>query len=361
MNSVRVLFLADSHLGTDLPLKPRVERRRRGHDFLANHRKAVERALGEDVDVVIHGGDVFDVPRIPVDIARLAYAPLLRVADAGRPVFIVPGNHERSVLPHAGLLRHPRIHVFDRPRTFTVSVRGATLALSGFPYERHDVRSRFRALVEATDWRAAPAAVRLLCVHHCVEGATVGPGDFTFTRAPDVIRGRDLPPEFAGVLSGHIHRHQVLTRDLKGNALPGPVLYPGSVERTSAAEIGEEKGYMMVHVDPDGGADLHWRFESLPARPMLVRRVAAGRADGSDLAAALRGLVEAAPTDAVLTVHVDGELGAAHRRVISAAGLRRLAPRTMNLEVRAAELRRTRPARPSARAVAPAPVLQLEL
>lgn len=361
MSPVRILFLADSHLGTDLPLRPRVERRRRGHDFLANHGRALERALGEDVDVVVHGGDVFDEPRIPLEIARLAYAPILRVADTGRPVFIVPGNHERSVLPHAGLLRHPRIHVFDRPRTFTVAVRGVTLALSGFPYERRDVRSRFRLLVEETGWRGEAADVRLLCVHHCVEGATVGPSDFTFTRAPDVIRGRDLPPEFAGVLSGHIHRHQVLTRDPEGNALPAPVLYPGSVERTSAAEIGEEKGYMTLHVDPDGRADLRWRFEPLPARPMLVRRVAAGRADGSDLASALRGLVGAAPADAVLTVHVDGELGAAHRRLISAAGLRDLAPRTMNLEVRAAEHRRTRTPRADARAVEPVPALQLEL
>lgn len=42
---IRVLFLADSHLGIDLPAQPRVPRRRRGHDFLANHALALAPAL----------------------------------------------------------------------------------------------------------------------------------------------------------------------------------------------------------------------------------------------------------------------------------------------------------------------------
>jgi hypothetical protein len=55
----------------------------------------------------------------------------------------------------------------------------------------------------------------------------VGPGDFTFTTARDVIRHRDVPAGFAAVLSGHIYRHQVLTADLRGRPLRTPVLYPG--------------------------------------------------------------------------------------------------------------------------------------
>jgi len=35
--TVRILLFADSHLGFDLPSRPRSTRRRRGHDFLANH------------------------------------------------------------------------------------------------------------------------------------------------------------------------------------------------------------------------------------------------------------------------------------------------------------------------------------
>ncbi len=49
--SVRALFLADTHLGLDLPVNPRVERRRRGHDFLANYLRALAPALEGKVDL----------------------------------------------------------------------------------------------------------------------------------------------------------------------------------------------------------------------------------------------------------------------------------------------------------------------
>jgi hypothetical protein len=112
------------------------------------------------------------------------------VADRGIPVFVVPGNHERGLIPQLRFAQHPRIHLFDGPRTFTAEVRGVRIAFAGVPSERHDVRAKFVDLVEQTDWRAADAHVRLLCMHQRVEGATVGPNDFTFTTASDVISAR---------------------------------------------------------------------------------------------------------------------------------------------------------------------------
>src|SRR3954466_3607958 len=131
-------MLADSHLGFDLPTRARVGRRRRGYDFLANYAAALEPALHGEVDIVVHGGDVFDRPSIAPTTAYQAYEPLRRIADLGIPVFIVPGNHERSLLRHPPFGSHPLIHIFDAPRTFTWTVREAAIGLSGFPYERHD-------------------------------------------------------------------------------------------------------------------------------------------------------------------------------------------------------------------------------
>jgi DNA repair exonuclease SbcCD nuclease subunit len=334
---LRILLVADSHLGLDLPLRPRIARRRRGHDFLANHAAALELALRGEVDLVVHGGDVFHRPRVPASLAHQAYAPLLRVADQGVPVFVVPGNHERSRLPHAGLARHPNLHVFNRARTFTVDVRGARVALAGFPFERA-VRARFPELLERTGWQREPAALRLLCVHQCVEGATVGPGDFTFTAASDVIRACDVPRGLAAVLSGHIHRQQVLTTDLRGRPLAAPVLYPGSIERTSAAEIGEPKGFLVVDVAPgDDAAAIRWEFRRLPARPMLRQTLRAPRWSRATLDAAVRALVAAAPADAVLQIRVEGDIAATDLSVLSAARLRAFVPETQNLEIRVSD------------------------
>src|SRR3970282_1922506 len=89
---LRLLLLSDTHVGFDLPLRTRVERRRRGHDFLACYERALEPALRGEVDLVVHGGDVLDRPHVPAAFVDLALAPLRRVAETGVPVFVVPGN-----------------------------------------------------------------------------------------------------------------------------------------------------------------------------------------------------------------------------------------------------------------------------
>lgn len=333
MSGVRILLLADSHLGFDLPVKPRVERRRRGHDFLANYASALKPALDGVVDLVVHGGDVFDRSRVVPSLAYQAFEPLRRVADRGVPVFIVPGNHERSTLPHLRFASHPGVHVFDRPRTFLVQAHGVTIGLAGFPFER-DVRSRFVDRVRETGWEQAKADVRLLCMHQCVEGATVGPADFTFTTGADVVRHADVPLEFAAIFSGHIHRRQALTTDLARRPLKTPVLYPGSIERTAFAEIGEPKGFMIVGVDRESAA-VRWDFRELPARPMVRHQIVPASMSESLLASAVQEIIAAAPPDAVLSIRLAGPLTDAQRSVVSSARLREIAPRTMNVEITA--------------------------
>ena len=56
--SIKILLLADTHIGFDSPLNPRITRRRRGDDFLRNFRIALEPALEGNVDLVVHGGDI---------------------------------------------------------------------------------------------------------------------------------------------------------------------------------------------------------------------------------------------------------------------------------------------------------------
>jgi len=213
------------------------------------------------------------------------------------------------------------------------------VALAGFPSERDAVRARFIQLLEATRWRDIAADVRLLCLHQCIEGSTVGPGNYTFTSAADVIRCADIPSDFDAVLSGHIHRHQVLTRDLRGRVLGAPVLYPGSIERTSIAEADEDKGFILVEIVLDNGqARVNWQFQSLPARPLVRCALDVSGCDDSELEARLRALLTDAPSDAVLTIRLDGTMTQHAAGPLSAANLRSLAPPTMNVELRLANL-----------------------
>lgn len=314
---MRVLFVSDTHLGLDLPARPRVTRRRRGGDFFKNFELALAPALRGEVDVVLHGGDLMHRPRVPAWLAEAALAPLKRVASLGVPVLLVPGNHERAKLPYPMLALHEHVHVFDRPRTVILEARGLRVAFSGFPYAR-SVRARFNDLLTSTGHAERPADVRVLCIHHCVEGATCGPGDFTFRGGDDVIRRADLPCDFAVVLSGHIHRHQVL-RD--GSA--PPVVYPGSVERTSFAEAPETKRFVTLDLGSAGlkGID----FRPLPARPMVTRTLALVGLVGDQVRDHLASLIDSTPADAVVQLRSEEAPPAAAAEWLTAAALRRLA------------------------------------
>ncbi|HET9426043.1 MAG TPA: metallophosphoesterase [Gemmatimonadaceae bacterium] len=328
--TIRVLLLADSHLGFDLPVRPRVNRRRRGHDFLANYAEALKPALDGEVDLVVHGGDVFDRSRVVPSLAYQAFEPLVRIADRGVPVFIVPGNHERSTLPHLRFAKHPGVHVFDRARTYVAELNGLRLAVSGFPYER-GVRARFPDVLRQTEWNKVTADARVLCVHHCVEGATVGPVNYTFTSADDVVRHRDVPLDFTAVFSGHIHRRQAITEDLARRPLATPVLYPGSIERTATAEIGETKGYMLVTIAPAQPA--RWEFRDLPARTMIRKDIDPAGMSDDELGAIVRQVLAESPVDAVLYLRMVTGLTDAQWRVMSSSALRAMAPPTMNVEL----------------------------
>lgn len=332
----RILFLADTHLGFDMPVRPRVARRRRGPDFFRNYERVLDSVSVHRVDFVVHGGDLLFRRKVPPNLVQEAVVPLKRLADTGVPVYLVPGNHERSEIPYEMLALHPHVHIFDRPRVFVAEVNDVRVALAGFPNCRDDVRKRFPSLVNETGVRDAEAEVRLLCVHQCFEGAVVGPSDYTFRCADDVVRMQDVPRDCAAVLSGHIHRHQVLTTDLMGKEAPVPVLYPGSIERTSFAEKDEPKGYIVLEVAADerpGGVLQSWEFRRLPARPMLVRELHVG-SDAPTLDTAVRDAIATAPDDAILQLRIHGTLSDRDRAVLTAANLRALAPGTMNVELR---------------------------
>ena len=332
---IRVLLIADTHLGFDLPSRPRVKRRRRGPDFFANTRLALEPALRGEVDLVVHGGDLLYRSKVSAGLVLEAIEPLLEVADAGVPVVLVPGNHERSALPYPLLAGHRCLHIFDRPRTVALVMGGTRVASGGFPRERDQVCGQFSALVEATGALAVEADVRLLCLHQTVEGSRVK--GYTFRRGDDIVRGCDIPSGFAAVLCGHIHRSQILTHDLSGQVLCSPVLYPGSVERTSLAERDEPKGYLTLDIEPDattGGRLAEWRFHELPARPMEVVTADATGLAPENLEQVLRDEFDRLSDDAVVYLRVEGDLAPGAGEVIRAARLRRMHPPTMTVELR---------------------------
>lgn len=330
-NPIKILFLADSHLGYDLPQRPRIQRRRRGEDFFSNYQRILKFARHQKVDLIVHGGDLFFRSKVSPGVVDRAYESLLETASAGIPIFIVPGNHERARLPEHLFLAHDKIRVFTGPATFTQDVRGKRIALAGFPFA-WGVRDQFHPLLADTGWEQVEVDARFLCTHQTFEGAQVGPVDFTFREGPDNIPPEWVPGDFTAVLSGHIHRAQKLTQTLDGTPLEVPVIYPGSIERTSVAERFEEKSFNLIQLWwEDGKPIFELETHPLPTRPMVKVTVPVRDYKPEQILVHIRSQLALVKPDAVVRVELIGSRAERIQRAISAASLRDAAPGSMNI------------------------------
>jgi DNA repair exonuclease SbcCD nuclease subunit len=247
---MRILHLGDTHLG-------RVQRTwngppgwSRADDHHAAFAAALAPALREEVDLVVHAGDLFDRSRPPMPAVRAA-ARLLRQVAERVPVVVLAGNHDRRGLrTHLGS-GSPGLHVVDAASRLRVA--GLWLALVPHHRQAHGWGTAAR--------EAVGGGVDLLVTHQGFAGARVPGFTFRVGLPAETVDARHLPTGVPAVLNGHIHPRQVV--DCRGV----PVVYPGSTERTSGSEAGQTKGYAVWSL----GRDLGWRFADLASRPL--RRV----------------------------------------------------------------------------------------
>jgi DNA repair exonuclease SbcCD nuclease subunit len=89
---------------------------------------------------------------------------------------------------------------------------------------------------------------------------------------------------------------------------PPPVIYAGSVERTSFAEAPETKGAVVLQLARSGLAAVE--FRPLPARPMVTRTLALSGVDAPDARARVAAAIRSTPDDAVVELRLEATLPA---------------------------------------------------
>ena len=329
---IKIIFFSDTHLGFDHPIKPKIKRRRRGHDFFANYNRVIDYAINVGADALIHGGDLFNRSKTHVSIIHKAFDELQRAANNNIPIYIVPGNHERSFIQTGIFGAHPMIHIFDSPTCFLLNTKNKKILLAGFPFVRKDIRSRFKEMLDQTGWRSYDADHKFALVHHCIEGATVGVQNFTFKYSEDTIRINEIPNEFTALLSGHIHRPQILEHDLYDKPVNTPAIYPGSIERTSFAEQHETKGFYELVFDEKIN-EWKYNFIDLPARPMHEIKLDTNKIQSEKVIDYLRTEINKLEADSIIRIIPEGENVADIMKLLTAQTLRDITHNTMNIEL----------------------------
>lgn len=291
----KIVFFSDTHLGIDMPLKPKKNRRRRGYDYFKNFEYVLQHAMDSNSDLVIHGGDLFDTPNVHQNIVDYAYEKLLNVAEKGIPIVICPGNHERSILPPSLYLNHPNIFVFAGNQTFQFNLQGEQINISGFPFVRRDIKTNFEGICSELVAIPRKPGFEILLMHQAIEGAVVGPQRFRFRHGQDVVQIKDIPNFFDLILSGHIHPTQQL-KTLAGKT----ILYPGSTERTAFAEKDETKGFYEMEIIKSHIKQS--KFLPLETRPMEIVILNGKSYNKESLKDEITNQISKFPTDAVVQI-----------------------------------------------------------
>lgn len=273
MACLRVLHLADTHLGFALGRRPATDRVR-GGDFLDAFRSALRPAAEEPVDLVLVAGDLFDGPS-PPEVALAAvidgFSPLLA---SGTPIVIVPGHADGPLAEHSLWFAQPAVHVLDAPRTVCLTLRDRKIAVAGFSHTRPNARDRVGAAIEATGWRDVAADFRILLMHQRFEDPSWPPATARAMQQGDQVVPRDaIPNGFDYIAAGGIHRHTVIPRQTgnaghAGTSLRGaaaPIVYPGATERRGFGAADEPRGVVIATLyDDRRSPEIDFRPHALP-------------------------------------------------------------------------------------------------
>ncbi|ELZ27310.1 DNA repair exonuclease [Halogeometricum pallidum JCM 14848] len=270
----RVIHTGDTHVGYQQYHSP--ERRR---DFLDAFQRVVTDAVEEEVDAVVHAGDLFHDRRPELRDLLGTIEVLRELDDAGIPFLAVVGNHESTrggqwldLFENLGLAER----LGDEPRLVGDT---AFYGLDHVPKSRRD---------ELT-YDFEP--------HDAAHAALVGHGLFTpFAHADwqtETVLG-ESNVEFDAFLVGDNHAPGT------ERVLETWVTYCGSTERASAAEA-EARGYNLVEF----GAEVDIRRRSLETRPFVFVSVDLAEGEGADRVR--EQIRQRDVTDAVAIVELTGE------------------------------------------------------
>lgn len=288
--AVRLVHFADAHIDianygrrdpqSGLPV--------RVMDFLNSLDQIVDRALEEEVDLVLFAGDAYKDRNPQPTFQREWGRRMMRLSQGGIPTVLLVGNHDNApasgrahTLQEFDTLTIPHLHVAGRIDLLGPADLGLPLQIVTIPWiARHAfmtrselsslsgdeiilrIEERVTEYVEELLDRADPDLPLILLAHASVQGARYS-SERTVMLGQELVLTRALVADkrWDYVALGHIHRHQSLNEDRHP-----PIVYPGSIERIDFGEASEEKGFVLAEVSPGRST---WEFVPLQTRQFI--------------------------------------------------------------------------------------------
>jgi exonuclease SbcD len=289
---MKILHTSDWHIGKKLGRHDRMD------EYAAVIDEVMAVAEAEEVDLVVHSGDLFDRAVPPLDALQLGLASLVALAAGGsRPVVVVAGNHDsadlfetlRPLMEPFGVHLRGEVQRPDEGGVVELALPSGRALVACLPFLREgrvvdfmadtgrwygQYAERIRLL---TDVYAAHLlengddAVTVLAAHFLVTGVRVG-GEGAARGERELHMGEAytadaaaVPASLSYVAMGHIHAPQ----PIPGASVPGE--YAGSLVQLDFGEAGETKRVVIVEASAGRPATIR-SVELAQARPLVRAR-----------------------------------------------------------------------------------------
>lgn len=232
---MRLLHVSDTHVGFANYARVTPDGlNQREQDFFDAFERAIDVAIAQRVDVVLHSGDVFDSVRPTNRAIHHVLAQCRRLADARIPIVIISGNHEAPRLRETGAVLRlldfmPGVHAVYKGEY--EKIRIGELAVHAIPHAADNDALRNQVGLVSQD---GSARYNVAMLHVGI----VGVGDFRMGEFHEqTLAQNELPQRMDYVALGHYHRAVEVAPH---------AWYAGSTERCTFREAGEAKSVNLV-------------------------------------------------------------------------------------------------------------------
>lgn len=271
---MKLLHFSDIHIGMEnyAKLDPETGLSTRLLDFFNVFDEIVDLAIKEQVDAVVFAGDAYKT-RDPNPTQQRGFGERIkRLAKAGIPTVLVVGNHDTpnaegkaNTLDIYSALEIADVWVSRQPDLLNIPTKSGNLQVVTLPWlHKNDYRTIAEKLQSLYGKIKNPptGGPAIFLSHAEVEGSEYG-SEKGMAIANDVTIPLSLLQDkrLSYVALGHIHKHQVLSKDPL-------VVYSGSPNRIDFGEEKEDKGVCIVEIDKTGQAS--FRYIPTNARKFLT-------------------------------------------------------------------------------------------
>ena len=260
---MRFLHIADLHLGkqmNDVSLLP-------DQEYILDQMVSI--AEKARADAVLIAGDVYQRSSPQAEAMALFDRFVSRLAEGGRKVFIISGNHDSAqrISYFSSLIKSSGVYVteaFDgKPQIVPLRDREGEILIWMLPFLRPSQVKRFLPEEKIVSYQDAMAAVlrqtpvdkkkrNILLCHQFITGCETSDSEERAVGGLDNIDAA-LLDDFDYVALGHIHKPQKVLRET--------LRYAGSPLKYSFSEANHKKSVAVVDLDEKG--EVAVRLEAL--------------------------------------------------------------------------------------------------